>query len=111
ANIPQIEVAEIARGEVLASPEFPVRRQFDVSFRALDSASRMLRRRNAVRVYLGSAEILGTLVFPQVPSPGSPLAGTLSLRRPAASYPGEAFVVRRLSPKDVLGGGSIGAPS
>ncbi|MBV8599986.1 MAG: selenocysteine-specific translation elongation factor, partial [Candidatus Eremiobacteraeota bacterium] len=109
ANLPQIEAAEIARGEVLASPEFPARRQFEVSFTPLESALKVLRRRNAVRAYLGSAEILGTLVFSEAPRTASAVPATLSLRRPAATYPGEAFVVRRLSPKDLLGGGTIAA--
>jgi selenocysteine-specific elongation factor len=109
ANLPQVDVAEIERGEVLASPEFPVRRQFEVSFRPLRSALPILRRRNAIRAYLGSAEILGTLALDAVPESDAPVRGMLSLRRAAATYPGEAFVVRRLSPKDLLGGGTIGA--
>ena len=107
ANIPQVDVADIARGEVLASPEFAVRRQFEVSFKPLAAALPLLRRRNQVRVYLGSAEILGTLVFDEAPPGAQDIRGVLSLRRPATSFPGETFVVRRLSPKDLLGGGTI----
>ncbi|HTX02464.1 MAG TPA: selenocysteine-specific translation elongation factor [Candidatus Acidoferrales bacterium] len=109
ANLPQIDVREIERGEVLASPEFGVLRQFEVTFEPLESAVPLLRRRNYVRAYLGSAEILGTLSFDETPREATPVAGVLSLRRPAATYPGEAFVVRRLSPKDLLGGGTVGA--
>jgi selenocysteine-specific elongation factor len=109
ANLPQVDVAEIERGEVLASPEFGVLRQFEVTFTPLQSALPLLRRRNHVRAYLGSAEILGTLAFEEMPREAKPLSGVLSLRRAAATYPGEAFVVRRLSPKDLLGGGTVGA--
>jgi selenocysteine-specific elongation factor len=109
ANLPQVDVADIARGEVLASAEFVARRQYEVTFTPLASALPILRRRNAVRAYLGSAEILGTLAFDEVPQEAAALRGVLSLRRAAASYPGEAFVVRRLSPKDLLGGGTISA--
>ncbi|MGH7716835.1 MAG: selenocysteine-specific translation elongation factor [Vulcanimicrobiaceae bacterium] len=109
ANLPQVDVAEIERGEVLASPEFDVPLQFEVTFTPLENALPLLRRRNHVRAYLGSAEILGTLAFEQTPHETAPLSGVLSLRRAAATYPGEAFVVRRLSPKDLLGGGTIGA--
>ena len=107
ANLPQVDVTEIERGEVLASPEFEVQRQYAVTFKPLKSALGILRRRNAVRAYLGSAEILGTLAFESVPDSTESMQGVLSLRRGAASYPGEAFVVRRLSPKDLLGGGTI----
>ena len=109
ANLPQVDVGEIARGEVLASAEFAARRQYEVTFAPLPSALSILRRRNAVRAYLGSAEILGTLAFDEIPRETVALRGVLSLRRAAASYPGEAFVVRRLSPKDLLGGGTIAA--
>jgi selenocysteine-specific elongation factor len=109
ANLPQIDVSDIERGEVLASAEFSVLRQFDVTFTPLASALGILRRRNHVRAYLGSAEILGTLALDEIPSQATPLHGVLSLRRAAATYPGEAFVVRRLSPKDLLGGGTVGA--
>src|SRR5579872_6893182 len=107
ANLPQVVVGEIERGEVLASSEFAVRRQFEVEFRPLTGALPILRKRNAVRAYLGSAEILGTLALERVPAAGESVSGILSLRRAAATYPGEAFVVRRLSPKDLLGGGTI----
>ncbi len=112
ANLPQVDVSEIARGEVLASPEFLARRQYEVTFAPLPSALPILRRRNAVRAYLGSAEILGTLTFEEAPVETAAVRGVLTLRRAAVSYPGEAFVVRRLSPKDLLGGGTIasGAP-
>ncbi|HEY1728781.1 MAG TPA: selenocysteine-specific translation elongation factor [Candidatus Baltobacteraceae bacterium] len=109
ANLPQVDVAEIERGEVLASSEFSVQRQFEVTFTPLEGALPLLRRRNQVRAYLGSAEILGTLSFEETPREATPTSGLLSLRRAAATYPGEAFVVRRLSPKDLLGGGTVGA--
>lgn len=109
ANLPQVDVAQIERGEVLASPEFDVLRQFEVSFAPLASALPLLRRRNAVRAYLGSGEILGTLAFDEAPQGVTPIHGVLSLRRAVATYPGEAFVVRRLSPKDLLGGGTVGS--
>ncbi|MBV8424529.1 MAG: selenocysteine-specific translation elongation factor, partial [Candidatus Eremiobacteraeota bacterium] len=108
ANLPQVNVGEIERGEVLASPEFTVLRQFEVTFTPLAGALPLLRRRNHVRAYLGSAEILGTLAFEEMPREAIPVRGLLSLRRAAATYPGEAFVVRRLSPKDLLGGGTVG---
>jgi selenocysteine-specific elongation factor len=107
ANIPAVEVSAIARGEVLAAPEFIPQSSFNVRFRPLVTALPMLRRRTPVRAYLGSAEILGTLVFAAVPTDVSTVDATLHLRRPAIVFPGEAYVVRRLSPKDVLGGGVL----
>jgi selenocysteine-specific elongation factor len=107
ANLPGIEVGEIARGEVLASPEFTANATFDVTFRPQEAAVRLLRRRNPIRAYIGSAEILGTLALHAPPQPNADVPATLFLRRPVAVFPGAAFVLRRLSPKDVLGGGTV----
>ena len=106
-NIPSAERHEISRGAVLASPQFQAASSFEVRFRPLAGALEILRRRNPVRAYLGSAEMFGTLAFDAVPSAVEEIAARLHLRRPAVVFPGEAYVVRRLSPKDVLGGGTI----
>lgn len=107
ANLRGIDVAEISRGEMLVAPQFASNQTFTVSFEPLNSALPILRRRNAVRTYIGSAEILGTLVLDSAPQSGAPVRGTLSLKRATVAYPGSAFVVRRLSPKDLIGGGRI----
>jgi selenocysteine-specific elongation factor len=105
ANLPGVDVAEIARGEVLAAPEFRAGATVRVRFRPLAEQRAALRRRTPVRAYFGSAELLGTLALD---APGTADgAGTLFLRAPAAVFPGQTFVVRRLSPKTLLGGGTV----
>ncbi|HEV3153785.1 MAG TPA: selenocysteine-specific translation elongation factor [Candidatus Baltobacteraceae bacterium] len=106
-NIPAAGVHEIARGEMLVAPQFTASDSFVVQFTPLADALPILRRRNAVRAYIGSAEILGTLVLPTVPRDETPLRAQLFLRSGTVAYPGTAFVVRRLSPKNLLGGGTI----
>jgi selenocysteine-specific elongation factor len=108
-NVPGIEVAELRRGAVLSDDTFEPNVSFRVRFRALAGALPLLRRRTPVRAYLGAAEILGTLVFDAPPADGDPVDATLHLRRATTTYPGEAFVVRALSPKTLLGGGTVGA--
>ncbi len=94
---------------MLASPQFEARAELGVRFRALPGAVALLRRRTPVRAYIGSAEILGTLVFAQPPIDAAETAATLYLREPTVLVPGAAFVVRRVSPKTLLGGGTIAA--
>lgn len=106
-NVPGIDVHEIARGEMLVAPEFAAVDRFTVRFTPLADALPILRRRNAVRAYIGSAEILGTLVFEETPAETREVTAELFLRAPTVAYPGTAFVVRRLSPKNLLGGGRI----
>jgi selenocysteine-specific elongation factor len=106
-NLPGVETQEIARGAVLASPQFATRSAVDVRFRALPSALALLKRRMPVRVYLGSAEIIGTLVFDPIPTDATDIRAKLFLREATVVFPGAAFVVRRVSPKTLLGGGTI----
>jgi selenocysteine-specific elongation factor len=84
-----------------------VRSDLEVTFRPLPIALALLKRRTPVRAYVGSAEILGTLAFDAVPEQALPVRATLRLRTPTVVVPGAAFVVRRLSPKTLLGGGTI----
>ena len=108
-NLPGVETSEIARGAVLASPQFATSASVAVTFVPLVSALSILRRRMPVRAYLGSAEILGTLVFDAIPTTAESLVATLHLRAPTIVVPGGAYVVRRLSPKTLLGGGTVAA--
>jgi selenocysteine-specific elongation factor len=110
-NLPGVDVAEVARGAVVASVEIEASDAFAVEFTALPAALAMLRRRMPVRAYIGSAELLGRLVFARTPVEARPVAATLLLRAPVVAPVGSTFVVRRLSPKDILGGGTLGSPA
>ncbi len=108
-NLPGVEKGEIVRGDVLASPQFTARDSVEVTFRPLPVALGLLKRRTPVRAYLGAAEILGTLAFERTPEDAAPVSARLHLRAPTVVFPGAAFVVRRLSPKTLLGGGTVAA--
>jgi selenocysteine-specific elongation factor len=92
---------------MLVAPQFAPADAFTVRFTPLADALPILRRRNAVRAYVGSAEILGTLLLDDVAQNATEVRARLFLRRSTVAYPGTAFVVRRLSPKNLLGGGRI----
>ena len=106
-NVPGIDRALLGRGAVIADSSFSAQSQFAVSFVPLQGALPLLRRRTHVRAYIGSAEILGTLVFDAPPADERETRATLFLREPALAFPGVRFVVRRPSPKTLLGGGEI----
>ncbi len=109
-NVPGIDRAELARGAVLAEATLPVADTLRVRFRPARDAVTHVRRRMPVRAHLGAAEIIGTLVFTGAPPrDGEDAPATLHLRRPTTTYAGEAFVVRALSPKTLLGGGAVDA--
>ncbi len=108
-NLAGVDRSQIARGAVVADASFSAAPRFAVSFAALPEAVSLLRRRTHVRAYIGSAEILGTLVFERVPLDDRNVSAQLLLREPVLAFPGVRFVVRRVSPKTLLGGGEIAA--
>jgi selenocysteine-specific elongation factor len=108
-NLAGVTLDEIRRGSALVARDIPARAGFAVRFRPLPEAVDVLRRRTPVRVHLGAGETFGTLVFGERPAGGDDVDATLHLREPVAAVAGQRFVVRRMSPKTVLGGGTIGA--
>jgi selenocysteine-specific elongation factor len=108
-NLAGVGLDEVARGSALVAPEIAAHERFAVRFTALPDAVALLRRRTPVRVHLGAGEGFGTLVFTQPPASAEEVDATLHLRRALAAVPGQRFVVRRMSPKTVLGGGTIAA--
>jgi selenocysteine-specific elongation factor len=105
-NVPAVDRRDIARGEAGVGREFSGRTNLDVRFTPLPDTMRLLQRRTPVHAYVGSAEILGTLLLE-----GSPelkeMRARLVLRTPVVAFPGVRFVVRRLSPHALLGGGFV----
>jgi len=106
-NLPGVDRASLDRGAVIADASFRAQSQFAVGFTPLQEALPLLRRRTHVRAHIGSAEILGTLVFDAVPIDARETQATLFLREAVLAFPGVRFVLRRPSPKTLLGGGEI----
>lgn len=102
-----VDRRDIARGAVAVSSEFQARADFTVRFTPIERAIGLLRCRTPVRAYLGSAEILGLLVLERLPERPEELRAELHLREPTVAFPGVRFVVRRPSPKTLLGGGCV----
>jgi selenocysteine-specific elongation factor len=110
-NLSGVPLDAIARGSALTAPEIHAQSSYAVRFHPLPEARGLLRRRMPVRVHLGAGESFGTLVFAALPADAQAVDATLHLRDAAAAVPGQRFVVRRMSPKTVLGGGTIGIPA
>jgi selenocysteine-specific elongation factor len=108
-NVPSVDVSDVARGEALvATREFQPARELLVDFTALPSATQLLRRRTPVRVHIGSAEIPGQLRFADgPPHDGAKTQARVVLWKPTVFYPGLRIIVRRMSPKDLLGGAVV----
>jgi selenocysteine-specific elongation factor len=106
-NVPAVGRHEIARGEAAVGRELTARDRFAVRFTPLDDTLRLLRRRTAVHAYVGSAEILATLVLDDLPPQVREVRGELLLREKTVAFAGLRFVLRRPSPRTLLGGGFV----
>ncbi len=106
-NLAGIDRHEIRRGQAIVGREFSAQRNFSVRFVPLQSARSLVRRRTAVRAYVGAAEILGTLVTDEVSADRHEMRGQLHLREPVVAFAGVRFVLRRPSPMTLLGGGYV----
>ncbi|MDQ6781242.1 MAG: selenocysteine-specific translation elongation factor [Candidatus Eremiobacteraeota bacterium] len=107
-NLAGVDVHDVARGETLVSARhFQPERELTISFTPVPTALSLLRKRTPIRGHIGSGEIPGVLRFSEVPQNGSAVTAQLSLSRPAVVYPGMRLIVRRMSPKDLLGGAIV----
>ncbi len=108
-NLAGIEKDSVARGDVLATPGvFAPTERLDVRIRLLPQAPR-LARGTRIRVYLGSAEVIGRLTLADRPvlKPGEETVAQLRLERPLVADAGDPFVLRRYSPMVTIGGGTV----
>ncbi len=106
-NLPGIDRTQLERGRAVVGPELGAMQRFAVRFTPLENALALLRRSTPVRAYVGSAEILGTLVLQEALSGARDVRAELSLIEPVVAFPNLRFVLRRPSPMTLLGGGYV----
>jgi selenocysteine-specific elongation factor len=109
ANLAGVELAELARGRVLATPGAFARSQLlTVRLDLLPSAPPV---RSGDRVsfhhYSSEARALVRLLDGRTLEPGGSARAQLRLTSVIAAAPGDRFVVRRLSPVATIGGGVV----
>lgn len=109
-NVADVDFKSVARGDTLATPRvYRAHDMFEVRLEHLASQSRPIKQRQVVRVHLGTAEVLGELVLldRETLEPGESSLCQLRLRHPVVGATGDRFVIRRHSPMETLGGGTI----
>ena len=113
-NVADVDFKQVHRGDTIAAPGvFRAHPMFEARLELLASQGRPLEQRQLVRVHVGTAEVLGEVVLldQQSLGPGERALCQLRLRQPVVAAAGDRFVVRRHSPMETLGGGTILAPS
>ncbi|TBV81866.1 MAG: selenocysteine-specific translation elongation factor [Desulfobulbaceae bacterium] len=109
-NVQGVDLTEIRRGDVLATPEcLEPSFVFDADFLYLSTNLKNLKNRRRVRVHIGTAELMGRLALLEDENlaPGDEAAIQLLLEEPVSAWPGDHYVVRGYSPVYTIGGGVI----
>jgi selenocysteine-specific elongation factor len=110
ANVAGISAEVIGRGEVMvhAGEYWPTQR-VDARMRLLANASAPLLHHREVKVFIGASQATASirLLGMEELKPGEEGWIQLELHRPLVCVRGDAFVLRRPSPGETLGGGLI----
>ena len=108
-NLAGIEVADVTRGETLATTDsVTVTRHVDATLELLESA-RPLTHGARVRFHQGTRELVGRLVLPdsvQV-EPGASACARIHLEGPTVLVRGDRFILRAYSPLETIAGGTV----
>lgn len=109
-NLQGVEVADIKRGYLLATPGYlsPSYR-VDTRLHLLSSSKRTLKNWNRVRFHLGTDETLGRVVLLDRDElqAGDEAYVQIVMEKPVVAYKGDRFVIRYYSPVNTIGGGII----
>jgi selenocysteine-specific elongation factor len=112
-NISGINLDDVHRGDVIAHPgNFRPTRRIDVYFRQLPDVALPLKHNTEVKFFLGAAEIVARLRLLGIDSllPGEEGWLQLELRDPVVAVRGDHYILRRPSPGETLGGGTVVDP-
>lgn len=112
-NLPGVEKEQLERGMVCVPPGiFQPTQAFDAQLQLLPNAPKGLAHRARVRLYLGTAEVIGriSLLDTERLEPGQQGFVQLRLEKPLVAARGDRFVVRTYSPMLTVGGGIVLEP-
>ena len=109
-NISGVDTELIQRGEVVVHPnQYQATRRVDARFRLLKDTSTSIKHGDEVKFFTGASETIATLRLLGVEelNAGEEAWIQLELRDPVVTVRGDRYILRRPSPSETLGGGSI----
>lgn len=109
-NLSGISHQLIKRGDVIAhSGDYQASKRLDLQFHLLEDINKSLRHNGEVKFFIGAAEVLGRvrLLGKDELLPGETGFLQLELSHPVIAVSGDRFILRRPSPPETLGGGSV----
>ena len=112
-NLSGLEVEQIRRGEVVTHPGqyFPTQRM-DLHFHLLAEVAAPLHHHTEVKLFIGTSETIAKvrLLGVETLNPGETGWLQLELRTPVVAVRGDRYILRRPSPGETIGGGSVVDP-
>jgi selenocysteine-specific elongation factor len=112
-NLAGVDAGDLRRGQVVARPGTArPTTLLDVRLEHLAGASQALKHNEEVKLFVGAAEVVARarlLEADHLPPGGSGWA-QLVLRSPVVAVKGERFILRRPSPAETIGGGTVVDP-
>ena len=112
-NISGINVDQVKRGDVIAYPgTYQPSRRIDVRFRLLPEINQPLKHDTSVKFFLGAAEVQARvrLLGSEELQPAEEGWLQLELNEPIVAIRGDRYILRRPSPGETLGGGTLVDP-
>ncbi|TDB36948.1 MAG: selenocysteine-specific translation elongation factor [Actinobacteria bacterium] len=109
-NLAGVERDEIDRGDIVAEPgSLTVTDRFDAHIAYLASEEKPFESGTRVHVHHGTREVLGRVLFMDVPAlpPGGKGVAQVRLEEPLAPRYGDRFIIRSYSPMWTIGGGVV----
>ncbi len=109
-KLSNVSSGDITRGMVLASAGyFEPTRFINAQIQLLPNLKKTVKPRTAVKVHIGTTQVSGHLVLPELTPMIAGDSGyvQLQLKKPVIAAPGDLFVVRQLSPVRTIGGGHV----
>ncbi len=109
-NISGIATEKLRRGEVVTHPkQYQLTRRVDTRLRLLNDISQPLKHNTEVKVFVGASDTIATtrILGVEELKPGDEGWIQLELRDPIVAVRGDRYVLRRPSPGETIGGGTI----
>jgi selenocysteine-specific elongation factor len=109
-NLAGIEKSSIDRGEAVCLPgTITSTQRIGAELMLLESAKLSLKNGFEVSFLLGTADVLGRIFFidKETIKPGEKGFVKIRLNLPVAAKLGDRFIIRRISPQNTIGGGTV----
>jgi selenocysteine-specific elongation factor len=109
-NVTDVDYHEVHRGMVATEPGyFHAAEMFEATLLYLPGNRRPLLHQTAVRLHVGTAEVLGRVHLLEAKrlEPGEESYVQFRLEEPVVAAPGDRYVLRLHSPMETIGGGEL----